>query len=76
MQDYEALIAETPEDEEVARALSEAKQELENQRGGASAGKNIERTNMIVISSMERFSAYTTSKGMVLLASSITTFYF
>lgn len=74
MQDYEVLITETPEDEEVARALSEAKQGLERQRGGASAGKNHERMNLIVISNMERFRAYTTSKGITLTASSISIF--
>ncbi|KAK4785609.1 hypothetical protein SAY86_002298 [Trapa natans] len=33
VQDYEVLITETPDDEEVARALSEARQKLELQRG-------------------------------------------
>lgn len=35
IQDYEVLLQETPEDEEVIRALSEAQAQLRKQRGKA-----------------------------------------
>lgn len=47
MQNYELFITETPEDEEVAHALSEAKQETGRQWDGASTPANQERINVI-----------------------------
>ena len=62
IQDYEMLIRETPGDEEVARALFEAQVQLKKQRG-----ENIKDmkfgSNLVLISSNERFRHFVTSPG-------------
>ncbi|XWS25270.1 hypothetical protein CRYUN_Cryun27aG0054900 [Craigia yunnanensis] len=66
IQDYEMLIRETPGDEEVARALFEAQVQLKNQRG-----ENIKDmkfgSNLVLISSNERFRHFVTSPGMTVV---------
>ncbi|KAK6940142.1 hypothetical protein RJ641_029673 [Dillenia turbinata] len=61
--DYEMLIRETPGDEEVGRALFEARIQLRKQHG-----ENIEDSkfgsNLVFVSSNERFRHYVTLPGM------------
>ncbi|KAA3476677.1 TPR repeat-containing thioredoxin TTL1-like [Gossypium australe] len=66
IQDYEMLIRETPGDEEVARALFEAKVQLKKQHG-----EDIEDlkfgSNLVLVSSNERFRHFVTSPGMTVV---------
>ncbi|PPD96281.1 hypothetical protein GOBAR_DD06685 [Gossypium barbadense] len=66
IQDYEKLIRETPGDEEVARALFEAKVQLKKQHG-----EDIEDlkfgSNLVLVSSNERFRHFVTSPGMTVV---------
>lgn len=62
VQDYEILIRETPGDEEVERAYSEAKVQLKKQRGGDV--NDMSSTGMTVISSHEGFKDMVASRGM------------
>ncbi|KAM1180526.1 hypothetical protein ACFX13_019929 [Malus domestica] len=63
IQDYEMLIRETPGDEEVGKALFEAKIQLKRQHG-----EDIEDakfgSNLVLVSSNERFRYFVTSPGM------------
>ncbi|KAK2990808.1 hypothetical protein RJ640_008948 [Escallonia rubra] len=68
--DYEVLVKETPEDEEVSKALKEAQAQLRRQRGGnldmkdkKVAGAHDHSHEVVVISSIERFRDYATSPG-------------
>ncbi|GKV44037.1 hypothetical protein SLEP1_g51269 [Rubroshorea leprosula] len=63
IQDYEMLIRETPGDEEVAKALFEAQVQLKRHQG-----EDVEDmkfgSNLVLISSNERFRHFVTSPGM------------
>ncbi|POO04016.1 N-terminal acetyltransferase A, auxiliary subunit [Trema orientale] len=63
IQDYEVLIRETPGDEEVGRALFEAKVQLKKQRGEDIKDMKF-GSNLVSISSNERFRHIVTSPGM------------
>ncbi|KAF2291532.1 hypothetical protein GH714_025227 [Hevea brasiliensis] len=63
IQDYETLIRESPADEEVGRALFEAKIQLKKQRGEDTKGMKF-GSNLVFISSNERFRYFVTSPGM------------
>ncbi|XVE95326.1 hypothetical protein REPUB_Repub02eG0087100 [Reevesia pubescens] len=63
IQDYEMLIRETPGDEEVARALFEAQVQLKKQRGEDIKDMKF-GSNLVLISSNERFRRFVTSPGM------------
>lgn len=62
VQDYEMLIRETPGDEEVGRALFEAQVQLKKQRGEDIKDLNF-GSNLILITSTERFRHFITSPG-------------
>lgn len=62
VQDYEMLIRETPGDEEVGRALFEAQVQLKKQRGEDIKGLKF-GSNLIFITSNERFRHFITSPG-------------
>ncbi|GMI77211.1 hypothetical protein HRI_001390400 [Hibiscus trionum] len=61
--DYEVLIRQTPGDEEVARALSEANVQLKKQQGQDIEGLKF-GSNLVLVSSNERFRHFVTSPGM------------
>ncbi|KAL5559018.1 hypothetical protein UlMin_035229 [Ulmus minor] len=63
IQDYELLIRETPGDEEVGRALFDAKLQLKIQRGEDTKDMKFE-SNLVIISNNERFRHIVTSPGM------------
>ncbi|XP_030947853.1 TPR repeat-containing thioredoxin TTL1-like [Quercus lobata] len=63
VQDYEMLIRETPGDEEVGRALFEAQVQLKKQRGEDIKDLKF-GSNLIFITSNERFRHFITSPGM------------
>ncbi|KAF3445797.1 hypothetical protein FNV43_RR10974 [Rhamnella rubrinervis] len=63
IQDYEVLIRETPGDEEVGRALFDAQVQLKRQRGEDIKDMKF-GSNLVVISSNERFRHIVTSPGM------------
>ncbi|KAH0989254.1 hypothetical protein GBA52_000737 [Prunus armeniaca] len=63
IQDYEVLIRETPGDEEVGKALFEAKIQLKAQRGEDIKDMKF-GSNLVLISSNERFRHFVTSPGM------------
>lgn len=63
IQDYEMLIRETPGDEEVGRALFEAKIQLKKQRGEDIKDMKF-GSNLVFISNNERFRHFVTSPGM------------
>ncbi|KAH7524416.1 hypothetical protein FEM48_Zijuj06G0116900 [Ziziphus jujuba var. spinosa] len=63
VQDYEVLIRETPGDEEVGRALFEAQLQLKKQRGEDIKDMKF-GSNLVYISSNERFRHIVTSPGM------------
>lgn len=62
IQDYEVLIRETPGDEEVGKALFEAKIQLKTQRGEDIKDMKF-GSNLVLISSNERFRHFVTSPG-------------
>lgn len=62
MQDYEMLIRESPADEEIGRALFEAKIQLKKQRGEDIKDLKF-GSNLVFISSNERFRYFVTSPG-------------
>lgn len=62
IQDYEMLIRETPGDEEVGRALFEAKIQLKKQRGEDIKDMKF-GSNLVFISNNERFRHFVTSPG-------------
>lgn len=66
VRDYEMLIRESPGDEEVGRALFEAQVQLKKQRG-----ENIQDlkfgSNLIFVTSNERFRHFVTSPGMAVV---------
>ncbi|KAJ9673807.1 hypothetical protein PVL29_023388 [Vitis rotundifolia] len=63
IQDYEMLIRETPGDEEVGRALFEAKIQLKKQRGEDIKDMKF-GSNLVFISNNESFRHFVTSPGM------------
>lgn len=63
VQDYEMLIRETPGDEEVGRALFEAQVQLKKERGEEIKDLKF-GSNLIFITSNERFRHFITSPGM------------
>lgn len=74
IQDCEALLRDSPEDEEVGQMLKEAQAQLRKQRGGGQDVKTINHnggigndahssSDVIVVSSNERFRDYVTSPG-------------
>ncbi|KAL4296460.1 hypothetical protein GQ457_12G016360 [Hibiscus cannabinus] len=63
IQDYEMLIRETPGDEEVVRALLEAKVQLKKQQGEEMEDLKF-GSNLVLVSSNERFRHFVTSPGM------------
>ncbi|XP_022975917.1 TPR repeat-containing thioredoxin TTL1-like [Cucurbita maxima] len=63
IQDYEVLIRETPGNEEVGRALFEAKLQLRKQHGEDVKDMKF-GSNLVSISSYERFRHFVTSPGM------------
>ncbi|XP_065846914.1 TPR repeat-containing thioredoxin TTL1-like [Euphorbia lathyris] len=63
IEDYEMLIRESPADEEVGRALFEAKIQLKKQRGEDTKDLKF-GSNLVFISSNELFRYYVTSPGM------------
>lgn len=62
VQDYEMLIRETPGDEEVGRALFEAQVQLKKERGEEIKDLKF-GSNLIFITSNERFRHFITSPG-------------
>lgn len=64
IQDYEMLIRESPADEEIGRALFEAKIQLKKQRGEDTKDLKF-GSNLVFISSNERFRYFVTSPGKV-----------
>ncbi|OMO94291.1 Tetratricopeptide-like helical [Corchorus olitorius] len=66
IQDYEMLIRETPGDEEVARALFEAQVQIKKQRGEDIKDMKF-GSNLVLISSNERFRHFVTSPGMTVV---------
>lgn len=66
IQDYEVLIRETPGDEEVGRALFEAQLQLKRQKGEDIKDMKF-GSNLVSISSNERFRHIVTSPGKLIL---------
>ncbi|EOY16028.1 Tetratricopeptide repeat-containing protein, putative isoform 1 [Theobroma cacao] len=66
IQDYEMLIRETPGDEEVARALFEAQVQIKKQRGEDIKDMKF-GSNLVMVSSNERFRHFVTSPGMTVV---------
>lgn len=64
IQDYEMLIRESPADDEIGRALFEAKIQLKKQRGEDTKDLKF-GSNLVFISSNERFRYFVTSPGKV-----------
>ncbi|KAH7849491.1 hypothetical protein Vadar_018650 [Vaccinium darrowii] len=73
IQDYEALIRETPGDEEVGKALFEARIQLKKQHGEDTKdmefGSNLKEfgSNLVIISSNEKFRHFVTAPGMTVV---------
>lgn len=63
IQDFEMLIRESPADEEVGRALFEAQVQLKKQRGEDTQDLKF-GSNLVFVSSDERFRHFVTSPGM------------
>ncbi|KAL3592325.1 hypothetical protein D5086_010965 [Populus alba] len=63
IQDFEMLIRESPADEEVGRALFEAQVQLKKQRGEDTQDLKF-GSNLVFVSSNERFRHFVTSPGM------------
>ncbi|KAJ8762668.1 hypothetical protein K2173_011148 [Erythroxylum novogranatense] len=63
IQDYEMLIGESPADEEVGRALFQAQLQIKKQRGEDAKSLQF-GSNLVFISSNERFRHFVTSPGM------------
>ncbi|KAK2659720.1 hypothetical protein Ddye_006253 [Dipteronia dyeriana] len=66
IRDYEMLIREIPGDEEVGRALFEARVQLKRQRGEDVQDMKF-GSNLVFISSNERFRHFVTSPGMAVV---------
>ncbi|KAI9200561.1 hypothetical protein LWI28_009808 [Acer negundo] len=66
IQDYEMLIREIPGDEEVGRALFEARVQLKKQRGEDVKDMKF-GSNLVFITSNERFRHFVTSPGMAVV---------
>ncbi|KAL6337911.1 hypothetical protein AAG906_002377 [Vitis piasezkii] len=65
IQDYEVLMRETPEDEEVGKAMFEAQVQLKKQRGeDVRHMKYTSGSKVVHISSRERFKDFATSPGV------------
>ncbi|XP_057971180.1 inactive TPR repeat-containing thioredoxin TTL3-like [Malania oleifera] len=68
VQDYEVLVRESPGDEDVGRALSEAQKQLKKQRGGdwkeQDAGNYGGGEELAVVSSADQFRHFVTLPGM------------
>lgn len=62
VQDYEMLIRETPGDDKVGRALFEAQVQLKKQRGDDIKDMKF-GSNLVLVSSNERFRHFVTSPG-------------
>lgn len=63
IQDYEVLVRETPGDEEVGRALFEAKVQLKKQRGEDVKDMKLGSGGVVAVSSIEHFRDTVTSPG-------------
>lgn len=74
IQDYEMLLRERPGDEEVARALFEAQLQLKVLHGEDIKDLKF-GSNLVSISSNDRFRHYVTSPGKAYLAASVTQFH-
>lgn len=70
IQDYEMLLREKPGDEEVARALFEAQLQLKMLRGEDIKDLKF-GSNLVIISSNDRFRHYVTSPGKAHLSASL-----
>ncbi|GAV59266.1 Thioredoxin domain-containing protein/TPR_8 domain-containing protein/TPR_11 domain-containing protein [Cephalotus follicularis] len=66
IQDYEMLIRETSGDEEIVRALFEAKVQLKKEEGEDSKDREL-GSNLVFISSNEKFRHFLTSPGMIVV---------
>lgn len=65
IQDFETLLKETPDDEEVEKMLNEAQGQLKKQKGGHDLKAMNNAIEIVLVTSEQSFRNYVTSSGNI-----------